>query len=70
MTLSVLVRFPKRFPNHCFGLRKNTFTFLLIAVSLELILGLALALALIEQKRFSNVIRAILLTPIFVTPVQ
>lgn len=48
---------------------KNTFTFLVIAVSLELILGLALALALIKQKRFSNVIRAILLTPIFVTPV-
>ncbi len=48
---------------------KNTFTFLVIAVSLELILGLVLALALIKQKRFSNVIRAILLTPIFVTPV-
>lgn len=48
---------------------KNTFTFLVIAVSLELILGLALALALIKQKRLSNVIRAILLTPIFVTPV-
>src|SRR5690606_19216467 len=48
---------------------KNTFSFLVIAVSLELILGLVLALALIKQKRFSNVIRAILLTPIFVTPV-
>lgn len=48
---------------------KNTFTFLLIAVPLELALGLALAIALKKQKRFSNLTRAILLTPIFVTPV-
>lgn len=48
---------------------KNTFTFLVIAVSLELVLGFTLALALKKQKRFSNITRAILLTPIFVTPV-
>lgn len=48
---------------------KNTFIFWMIAVSLELILGLALALALKKQKFFSNFTRAILLTPIFVTPV-
>lgn len=48
---------------------KNTFVFLIIAVPLELTLGLALALALKKQKFFSDFTRAILLTPIFVTPV-
>lgn len=48
---------------------KNTLLFLIIAVSLEFILGFMLALALKEQRRFSNVTRSILLTPIFVTPV-
>jgi multiple sugar transport system permease protein len=48
---------------------KNTFTFVCIAVSLELILGLALALCLNKMKRFRNVTRAILLTPMFITPI-
>lgn len=48
---------------------KNTFTFLFVAVSLEFVLGFSLALALKKQKRFANFTRAILLTPIFVTPV-
>lgn len=48
---------------------KNTFSFVAIAVSTELILGMALALCLKKMKRFRNLTRAILLTPMFITPI-
>jgi multiple sugar transport system permease protein len=48
---------------------RNTFTFVIIAVILELILGMALAICLKRQKRFRNITRAILLSPMFITPI-
>jgi multiple sugar transport system permease protein len=48
---------------------QNTFTFVALAVSIELCLGLALALALRRQRRARNATRAVLLTPMFVTPI-
>ena len=47
----------------------NTFIFVAVAVTLELILGMALAVSLKKQKRFRDLTRAILLTPMFVTPI-
>lgn len=48
---------------------RNTFVFVALAVGLELILGLTIALALARQRWARNVTRALLLTPMFVTPI-
>ncbi|KIL38850.1 ABC transporter permease [Gordoniibacillus kamchatkensis] len=48
---------------------KNTFGFVCMAVSMELVLGMILALCLKNMKRYRNVTRAILLTPMFITPI-
>lgn len=48
---------------------RNTFVFVAVAVSLELTLGMALALALQRQKLVRDLTRALLLTPMFVTPI-
>jgi multiple sugar transport system permease protein len=48
---------------------RNTFVFVVVAVSLELVIGLALALALRRQRFVRNLTRALLLTPMFVTPI-
>ena len=47
----------------------NTLTFVFGAVTLELILGFALALLLHRLPRFRHLARAMLLTPMFVTPI-
>lgn len=49
----------------------NTITFVLIAVTVEFVLGFALALLLHRHflKRIRRVIRSLLLTPMFITPV-
>ena len=47
----------------------NTLVFVAGAVGLELVLGLALALLLQRLVRFQNTARAILLAPMFVTPI-
>jgi multiple sugar transport system permease protein len=46
-----------------------TVTYVLVAVLLELILGLLLAMALQRQKWVRDVTRAMLLAPMFITPV-
>jgi multiple sugar transport system permease protein len=48
---------------------RNTLVFVAAAVALELVIGLALALALQRQRRARDLTRALLLTPMFVTPV-
>jgi len=48
---------------------RNTFVFVAVAVGLELVIGLALALALRRQRMVRNLTRALLLTPMFVTPI-
>jgi len=48
---------------------RNTIVFVFFAVALELVIGLALALALQRQERARNLTRALLLTPMFVTPI-
>ena len=47
----------------------NTLTFVFGAVTLELVLGFALALLLHRLPRFRHLARAMLLTPMFVTPI-
>lgn len=47
----------------------HTVLFVVIAVGVELIVGLALALALQRQRRARNLTRALLFTPMFVTPI-
>ena len=47
----------------------NTLIFVFGAVSLELVLGLCLALLLQRLVRFRNTARAILLAPMFITPI-
>lgn len=47
----------------------NTFVFVAGAVSIELVLGLGLALLLQRLVRFQNFARAILLAPMFITPI-
>ncbi|MEO3429306.1 sugar ABC transporter permease [Pelagibius sp. CAU 1746] len=47
----------------------NTFVFVGGAVTLELVIGLGLALLLQKLVRFQNVARAILLAPMFITPI-
>lgn len=47
----------------------NTFVFVLGAVGLEFVLGLSLALLLRRMVRFQNAARAILLAPMFITPI-
>jgi multiple sugar transport system permease protein len=48
---------------------RNTLVFVAAAVALELVIGLGLALALQRQRRARDLTRALLLTPMFVTPV-
>ncbi|WP_277584643.1 carbohydrate ABC transporter permease [Psychrobacillus antarcticus] len=48
---------------------KNTFLFVLIAVSFEVILGVLIALALSKQRILKNFTRAVILAPMFVTPI-
>lgn len=48
---------------------RNTAVFVAVAVTLELVLGLALALAVRRQRRFGDLTRSVLLTPMFVTPI-
>lgn len=48
---------------------RNTITFVLIAVGLELVIGTTLALAVHRQGRLRNLTRALVLTPMFVTPI-
>jgi len=47
----------------------NTMTFVVGAVSMELVLGLGLALLLQKLVRFQNFARAVLLAPMFITPI-
>ena len=47
----------------------NTLTFVFGAVSLELVIGFGLALLLRRVGRFRDFLRAVLLTPMFVTPI-
>ena len=47
----------------------NTLTFVVGAVSLELAIGLGLALLLQRLVRWPNTVRAILLAPMFITPI-
>lgn len=47
----------------------NTLTFVVGAVGLELLLGFALALLLYRPLPFRDVFRAVLLTPMFITPI-
>lgn len=47
----------------------NTLVFVVGAVGLELVLGLGLAIALRSLVRFEGVARAILLAPMFITPI-
>ncbi|MBC8267209.1 MAG: sugar ABC transporter permease [Rhodospirillaceae bacterium] len=47
----------------------NTMTFVVGAVSMEFVLGFALALLLHRVRRFQNFYRAILLSPMFITPI-
>ncbi len=47
----------------------NTVTFVVGAVSMELVLGLGLALLVQKLVRFQNFARAVLLAPMFITPI-
>ncbi len=47
----------------------NTMTFVVGAVSMEFVLGFSLALLLHRVRRFQNFYRAILLSPMFITPI-
>lgn len=47
----------------------NTGFFVVTAVGLELVIGLTLAVAVHRQRRLRDPIRAVLLTPMFVTPI-
>lgn len=47
----------------------HTVLFVVVAVGVELIAGLALALTLQRQRRARNLTRALLFTPMFVTPI-
>lgn len=47
----------------------TTVMYVLIAVSFELVIGLAIALALQQQKWARDVTRAMLLAPMFITPI-
>jgi len=47
----------------------NTLTFVFGAVSLELVIGFTLALLLHRARRFRNLYRSVLLTPMFITPI-
>ncbi len=48
---------------------KNTLIFVFGAVTLETLFGFGLALLLHRSRRFGNFFRAILLTPMFITPI-
>jgi len=48
---------------------RNTAVFVVVAVTLELVLGLALALAVQRLGRPRDVVRSLLLMPMFVTPI-
>ncbi|MET3696968.1 carbohydrate ABC transporter membrane protein 1 (CUT1 family) [Bacillus oleivorans] len=48
---------------------KNTALFVVVAVGFELILGMLIALTLNKQQRFRNLTRAIVLAPMFITPI-
>ena len=48
---------------------RNTLLYVVVAVSLELLLGFALALAVRRQRLLRDATRALLLTPMFVTPI-
>jgi len=48
---------------------KNTLTFVFLAMGLEIIIGFSLALLLYRPGRFRNFFRAVLLTPMFITPI-
>lgn len=48
---------------------RNTAVFVVVAVTLELVLGLMLAMAVQRLGRFRDVVRSLLLTPMFVTPI-
>lgn len=48
---------------------RTTATFAVLAVSVELVLGLALALALHRQRWVRDLTRAVLLSPMFITPI-
>ncbi|UXA19047.1 carbohydrate ABC transporter permease [Mycobacterium sp. SMC-4] len=47
----------------------TTATYVLVAVSLELVLGFAIALALYQQRWAKDLARAIVLAPMFITPI-
>ena len=46
-----------------------TFTFVIVTVTVEMVLGFALALLLNQEIRGKNVLRAIMILPLFATPV-
>ncbi len=48
---------------------RNTFLFVIGAVGLELVIGMVIAMALYRQRWLKNATRAVLLTPMFVTPI-
>jgi multiple sugar transport system permease protein len=48
---------------------RNTAIFVVIAVGLELMIGTLLAVLVHRQRKFQNLTRALLLTPMFVTPI-
>lgn len=48
---------------------KNTLIFVFVAVGLQTIIGFSLALLLYQARRFRNFFRAVLLTPMFITPI-
>lgn len=48
---------------------RNTAVFVVVAVTIELVLGLMLALAVQRLGRLRHVVRSLLLTPMFVTPI-
>jgi multiple sugar transport system permease protein len=48
---------------------RNTAIFVVIAVGLELLIGTLLAVLVHRQRRFQHLTRALLLTPMFVTPI-
>lgn len=47
----------------------NTLVFVISAVTLELVLGFFIAYLLFRQRKYSGLFRAILLSPMFVTPI-
>ncbi len=47
----------------------TTTAYTVLAVSIELILGIAIAAALVKQKRWVNITRSVLISPMFIAPI-